>query len=105
MDWKDTGETTAPISFLQKDQISLPSVFLILKSLQTLVCLKLVPSGNTLVFGPISFAPPTLSLTLLLKATEFLSLICLRSLLFLTDLRLSGLIFFSDAISELIECR
>ena len=22
MDWKDTGETTAPISFLQEDQIS-----------------------------------------------------------------------------------
>ena len=25
MDWKDTGETTAPISFLQEDQISQPS--------------------------------------------------------------------------------
>ena len=25
MDWKDTGETTAPISFLQEDQISIPS--------------------------------------------------------------------------------
>ena len=47
-------------------------MFLILKSLQTLVCLKLAPSGNTLIFGPIPFAPPTLSLTLLLKATEFL---------------------------------
>ena len=25
VDWKDTGETTAPISFLQEDQISQPS--------------------------------------------------------------------------------
>ena len=61
-------------------------MFLILKSLQILVCLKLAPSGNTLIFGPIPFAPPTLSLTLLLKATEFLSLICLRILLFPIDL-------------------
>ena len=66
-------------------------MFLILKSLRTLVCLKLAPSGNTLIFGPIPFAPPTLSLTLLLKATEFLSLICLRILLFPTDIRLSRL--------------
>ena len=79
-------------------------MFLILKSLQTLVCLKFAPSGNTLIFGPISFAPPTLSLTLLLKTTEFLSLICLRILLFPTDLRLSGLnILFFEVISELIE--
>ena len=34
---------------------------LILKSLQILVCLKLAPLGNTLIFGPIPFAPPTLS--------------------------------------------
>ena len=66
-------------------------MFFILKSLQTLVCLRLAPSGNTLIFGPIPFAPPTLSLTLLLKATEFLSLICLRILLFLIDLRHSSL--------------
>ena len=66
-------------------------MFLILKSLQILVCLKLAPSGNTLIFGPIPFAPPTLSLTLLLKATEFLSLICLRILLFPIDLRHSSL--------------
>ena len=66
-------------------------MFLILKSLQILVCLKLAPSGNTLIFGPIPFAPPTLSLTLLLKATEFLSLICLRILLFPIDLRPSSL--------------
>ena len=66
-------------------------MFLILKSLRTLVCLKLAPSGNTLIFGPIPFAPPTLSLTLLFKATEFLSLICLRILLFPTGVRLSSL--------------
>ena len=66
-------------------------MYLILKSLQTLVCLRLAPSGNTLIFGTIPFAPPTLSLTLLLKATEFLSLICLGILLFLIDLRHSSL--------------
>ena len=68
VDREVTVETTAPISFLQEDQISQPSVFFlifILKSLQILVCLKLAPSGNTLIFGPIPFAPPTLSLTLL----------------------------------------
>ena len=66
--------------------------------------IKLAPSGNTLIFGPIPFAPLTLSLTLLLKATEFLSLICLRILLFPTYLRLSSLkIFVFEAISELIE--
>ena len=46
---------------------------------------------NTLIFGPFPFAPPTLSLTLLLKATGFLSLNCLRILLFPTDLRHSRL--------------
>ena len=57
-----------------------------------------------MIFGPIPFAPPTLLLTLLLKAIEFLSLICLRILLFLIDLRHSSLkIFFNEAISELIE--
>ena len=66
-------------------------MFLILKRLRTLVCLKLAPSESTLIFDPIPFAPPTLSLTLLLKATEFLSLISLRILLFSTDVRLSSL--------------
>ena len=80
VDWKDTGETTAPISFLQEDQISQPSDVFDFEKFQTLVCLKLAPSGNKLIFGPILFAPPTLSLTLLLKATEFLSLNCLRIL-------------------------
>ena len=34
-------------------------MFFILKSL--LICLKLAPSGNMLIFGPIAFAPLTLS--------------------------------------------
>ena len=60
VDREDTEGTTAPISFLQEDQISQPSdFFFILKSLQILVCLKLAPSGNTLIFGPIPFAPPS----------------------------------------------
>ena len=66
-------------------------MFLILKSLQILVCLKLAPSGNTLIFGPIPFRPRILSLTLLLKAKEFLSLICLSILLFPIDLPPSSL--------------
>ena len=91
MDRKDTGETTAPFSLIQEDQISQPSdVFDFEKSSGS--CLfKLAPSGNTLIFRPIPFAPPTLSLTLLLKATEFLSLICLRILLFRIDLWHSSL--------------
>ena len=64
---------------------------LILKIFQILVCLKLAPSGNTLIFGPIPFRPRILSLTLLLKAKEFLSLICLSILLFPIDLPPSSL--------------
>ena len=40
---------------------------LILKSLQILVCLKLVPLGNMLIFGPIPFASPTLSLAAIVE--------------------------------------
>ena len=55
-----------------------------------------------MIFGPIPSAPPALSLTLLLKATEFLSLICLRIWLFPIDLRLSSFQdFVNKAISEL----
>ena len=61
VDRKDTGETTAPISFLQEDQISQPSDAFDFESLQILVFLKLAPLGNTLIFGPIPFVPPTLS--------------------------------------------
>ena len=92
VDRKDTGETTAPTSFLQENQISQPSdVFGFEKSSDSGLSVKLAPSGNTLIFGPIPFAPPTLSLSLLLKAIEFLSLICLRILLFPIDLRHSSL--------------
>ena len=61
VDRKDTGDTTALISFLQEDQISLPSdVFDFEKSSDS--CLfKLASSGNALIFGPIPFEPPTLS--------------------------------------------
>ena len=73
------------------------------KSLQILVCLKLAPLGNTLIFGPIPFAPPTLSLTLLLKASEFLSSICLRILLFPIDFRPSSLkILFTRPFQSLL---
>ena len=51
VDWKETEETTAPISFLEKDQISQPSVVFGFK--RSSVCLKLAPSGNPLIFGPI----------------------------------------------------
>ena len=49
VDWKDTGETIAPISFLQEDQISQPSDDFE-KSLDSYL-FKLAPSGNMLFFG------------------------------------------------------
>ena len=47
VDRKNSGETTAPISFFQEDQISQPSdVFDFAKCIQILVRLKLAPSGT-----------------------------------------------------------
>ena len=81
MDRNESGETTDPISSLQQDQISQSSdasdVFRF--------------PGSTLIFGAIPFALPTSSSTVLLRCTKFLSLICLRILLFLIDIRRSSL--------------
>ena len=60
VDWKDTGETTAPTSFLKENQISQSSdVFDLAKSSDSCLSVKLAPSRNTLIFGPIPFAPST----------------------------------------------
>ena len=91
VDWKDTGETTAPISYLQEDQISQPSDGFDFERSSDSCLFKVGSLREHVDFGPIPFAPPTLSLTLLLKASEFLSLICLRILVFLIDLRHSSL--------------
>ena len=91
VDGKDTGETTAPILFLQEHQISQPSdAFDFEKSSDS--CLFKVGSLREHVrwFLVLFHSHPTLSPTLLLKATEFLSLICQIILLFPIDLRPSS---------------
>ena len=89
MDRNQSGETTDPISSLQQDQISQSSdasdVFRF--------------PGSTLIFGAIPFALPTSSSTVLLRCTKFLSLICLRILLFLIDIRRSSLKILSKCIT------
>ena len=89
MDRNESGETTDPISSLQQDQISQSSdasdVFRF--------------PGSTLIFGAIPFALPTSSSTVLLRCTKFLSLICLRILLFLIDIRRSSLKILSKCIT------
>ena len=92
VDRKDTGETTAPISFLQEDQISQPSdTFDFEKSSDS--CLFKVGSLREHVdFWSNSIRASDFIMALLLKATKFLSLICLRILLFpILDLRPSSL--------------
>ena len=91
MDWKDTGETIAPISFLQEDQISQPSDVFDFKKFSDSCLFKVGSLREHVDFWSNSIRASDLSLTLLLKAIEFLSLICLRILLFLIDLRHSSL--------------
>ena len=93
VDWKDTGETTAPISFLQEDQISQPSDVFDFENSSDSCLFKVGFLREHVGFwsNSIGASDFNLSLTLLLKATEFLSLICLRILLFPIDPRHSSL--------------
>lgn len=55
--------------------------------------------ANWFSFGAIPFALPTSSSTVLLRRTKFLSLICMRILLFVIDIRRSSLKILSKCIT------
>ena len=91
MDRKDTGETAAPISFLQEDQKSQPREAFNFENFSDSCLFKVGSLREHVDFWSNSIPASDLSLTLLLKAKEFLSLICLSILLFPIDLPPSSL--------------